>query len=195
MRWAWGRAGRSIRQGRLRARTPALREGTPTPGRRARYADGVSRRRARERLTPLPAPWLLALAAIAGPLGCGSKVDVQRTPAPPLDYVFDAAWTALPGGRALGEVAGLALDASGALYVFHRAGAGFDNTEVIEAATIAVIDPESGAVVRELGAGLFVTPHGIAIDAQDHLWLTDTGQDRVYELDRMGEVLHVYDGL
>jgi hypothetical protein len=113
----------------LRPRTQALRERTPAPPRRARYADGVSRRRARERLTPLPAPWLLALAALAGPLACGSKVDVERTPAPPLDYVSDAAWTALPGGRALGEVAGLALDASGALYVFHRAGAGFDNAE------------------------------------------------------------------
>lgn len=134
------------------------------------------------------------MALLALPLGCGSKVEVDRAPSPQLNYTADAEWSALPGDRKLGQVAGLALDRAGALYIFHRAGAGFDNTEIIAEPTIAVLDPESGTIARELGAGLFVTPHGMAIDAQDHLWVTDTGQDLVFELNTAGEVLHVYEG-
>jgi peptidylamidoglycolate lyase len=57
-----------------------------------------------------------------------------------------------------------------------------------------VFDADSGELLRELGAGLFVTPHGLTIDPVGHVWLTDTGQDRVFELSSSGEVLHVYDG-
>lgn len=127
-------------------------------------------------------------------LACGSKIDVDRAPAPALAYTSDLELRALAEGRVLGQVAGLALDASGALWVFHRAGAGFDNTQVITHPTLAVFDADSGALLRELGAGLFVTPHGLTIDAQGHVWVTDTGQDKVFELAASGEVLHVYDG-
>ncbi|MCK6552242.1 hypothetical protein L6R52_40805 [Myxococcota bacterium] len=137
---------------------------------------------------------LLVSCAIATLTGCNSMVDVDRTAGPPVAYAPDAEWSALPGGRALGQVAGLAIDAAGDVWVFHRASAGFDNDVIIEAPTIAVFDAETGAVLRELGAGLFVTPHGLAIDAVGHVWATDTGRDLVFELDDAGEVLHVYDG-
>jgi DNA-binding beta-propeller fold protein YncE len=142
---------------------------------------------------PDPSPRGAALLALLL-AACGSKVDVDRAPAPPLAYQADLELRALGEGRVLGQVAGLALDASGALWVFHRAGAGFDNTELITQPTLAVFDADSGALLRELGAGLFVTPHGLTIDAVGHVWVTDTGQDRVFELSSSGEVLHVYDG-
>lgn len=135
--------------------------------------------------------WLLGLVLCAG---CATKVPVDRGPAPAVDYVADTDWPRLPPGRALGQVAGVALDAAGRVYVFHRAGAGFDNEDVIAAPTVMVIDPETGAVLDEWGAGRFVTPHGISIDATDHVWLTDTTLDQVVEATTRGEVLHVYDG-
>jgi DNA-binding beta-propeller fold protein YncE len=135
--------------------------------------------------------WPLALFAC---LRCASKVDVDRGPAPPIAYVADEAWPRLPPGRTLGQVSGVALDARGRVYVFHRAGAGFDNDTVIAAPTVMVIDGESGELLAEWGAGRFVTPHGISIDANDHVWLTDTTLDQVVEATTAGEVLHVYDG-
>jgi len=135
--------------------------------------------------------WLLALAALAG---CASKVSVERGPAAPLEYVADTAWPRLPPGRALGQVSGVALDRAGRVYVFHRGGAGFDNDAVIAAPTVMVLDPERGAILDEWGANRFVTPHGISIDADDHVWLTDTSLDQVVETTTRGEVLHVYDG-
>lgn len=153
-----------------------------------------------QRLAASPPPIRTAARAAAlallgaAAVGCGSKVDVERTAAPTLAHQADLELRALGDGRVLGQVAGLALDASGALWVFHRAGAGFDNSEIIAEPTLAVFDADTGALLRELGAGLFVTPHGLTIDAQGHVWVTDTGQDRVFELAATGEVLHVYDG-
>ena len=92
------------------------------------------------------------------------------------------------------QVSGVAVDSAGRVYVFHRAGASFDNDTVIAAPTVMVIDGESGALLSEWGAGRFVTPHGISIDANDHVWLTDTSLDQVVEATTQGEVLHVYDG-
>lgn len=127
-------------------------------------------------------------------LSCASKVDVDRGPAPSLNYVVDDSWPRLPPGRTLGQVSGVAVDSAGRVYVFHRAGASFDNDTVIAAPTVMVIDGESGALLSEWGAGRFVTPHGISIDANDHVWLTDTSLDQVVEATTQGEVLHVYDG-
>ncbi|MFO0648599.1 MAG: hypothetical protein U0326_20325 [Polyangiales bacterium] len=135
--------------------------------------------------------WPLTLAAC---LRCSSKVDVDRVAAPSLTYVVDESWPRLPPGRTPGEVSGVALDSRGRVYVFHRAGASFDNDAVIAAPTVMVIDGESGALLSEWGAGRFITPHGISVDADDHVWLTDTTLDQVVEATTSGEVLHVYDG-
>lgn len=135
----------------------------------------------------------IALALIAC-LHCNAKVDVDRAAGPAIEYVVDDAWPRLPPGRSLGQVSGVALDARGRVYVFHRASASFDNDEVIAAPTVMVIDGESGALLAEWGAARFVTPHGISIDADDHVWLTDSSLDQVVEATTEGEVLHVYQG-
>ncbi len=78
-------------------------------------------------------------------------------------------------------MSGVAIDSRGRVYVFHRASAGFDNDAVIAAPTVMVIDGERGELLAEWGAGRFVTPHGISIDADDHVWLTDSTLDQVVE--------------
>jgi hypothetical protein len=67
--------------------------------------------------TPPRSPWwALGLAAC---LSCASKVDVDRGPAPPLNYVVDDNWPRLPPGRTLRQVSGVAVDSAGRFVTPH----------------------------------------------------------------------------
>jgi len=46
-----------------------------------------------------------------------------------------------------------------------------------------VVDPTSGKLISEHGANLFHMPHGLTIDSDGHLWITDVGSHQVHKLD------------
>ena len=74
-------------------------------------------------------------------------------------------WGALPAGATWGEVPGMAIDATGKIYAFHRA-----EVPIVE------LD-RSGRVLKQWGGKLFAWPHGIRVDRFGNLWITD-GQAR-----------------
>ncbi len=49
-------------------------------------------------------------------------------------------------------------------------------------ATVVTVDAESGEAVDEWGADTFYMPHGIAVDAQGNVYLTDVGTHQVYRV-------------
>jgi hypothetical protein len=58
----------------------------------------------------------------------------------------------------------------------------------------ATIDPiteldTGGKVIKSLGAGLFVSPHKMEIDAEGNIWVADNGSDQVIKMDQSGKVL------
>ena len=67
-------------------------------------------------------------------------------------------------------MAAVAIDSHGVIWSVERCGGTscFDRPE----APVLGFGP-SGDLVRSLGAGLFVFPHGIAIDGDDNIWITD----------------------
>lgn len=135
--------------------------------------------------------WFPLLLLVAG--ACGNQ-DLDRSPGKELSYQHDAQWPVLPADAQMGQVAGVAVDSTDRVYVFHRAGAGFDNETIIDEPTVFVFDAETGALVDRWGSGLFAVPHGISIDAHDHVWLTDTTLNLVFECTTQGVVLGRYDG-
>jgi sugar lactone lactonase YvrE len=84
---------------------------------------------------------------------------------------------AAPPGWSLGEVAGVAVDSRDWLYVFHRGSH-----------PVAVFD-ETGWLQHAWGDGLFQRPHGITIDRDDNLWLTDDLGHAVYKFTPRGQHL------
>jgi sugar lactone lactonase YvrE len=74
-------------------------------------------------------------------------------------------WGALPNGAAWGEVPGMAIDANGKVYAFHRS-----DVPIVE------LD-RAGRVLKQWGEKLFAWPHGIRVDRFGNLWITD-GQAR-----------------
>ena len=70
-------------------------------------------------------------------------------------------WGALPPGLRFGEVPGMTIDATGRVFAFTRA-----EPPVIE------FDP-AGTVLKTWGEKMFVWPHGIRVDRDGFLWITD----------------------
>ncbi len=85
----------------------------------------------------------------------------------------------LPDGWKLGRVSAVAVDATGEVYVFHRGS---------KADPIIVFDA-NGRYVRSWGRGLFGNAHGLRIDAEGNVWVTDNGDHQVMKFTRDGRPL------
>lgn len=102
------------------------------------------------------------------------------------------AWPQWPAGSAPGLCAGVGVDSRNRVFVFHRCGRLWTNPfpkEPIPQATVSVIDGASGQVLNSWGAGMFVMPHGLTIDREDHVWLTDVGLHQVFKFSAEGRLL------
>src|SRR5262245_63609199 len=77
----------------------------------------------------------------------------------------------LPEGRKLGYTGGITIDRDGtSVWVFERCGA--QNCVGSNVAPILKFDA-SGKLVKSFGAGMFVRPHGIHVDREGNVWVTD----------------------
>jgi peptidylamidoglycolate lyase len=104
-------------------------------------------------------------------------------------------WPMHPPGEALGEATGVAVDEHDHVFVFHRAERIFDYPpplEPISQNTVVVFDGSTGEQVAAWGSGRFSLPHGLAVDGENNVWVTDVGLHQVFKLSHEGEVLKTY---
>jgi sugar lactone lactonase YvrE len=77
----------------------------------------------------------------------------------------------LPEGRKIGSTVGITIDRDGAsVWAFERCGA---QNCVGSALTPILKFDTSGKLVTSFGAGMFVRPHGIHVDRDGNVWVTD----------------------
>lgn len=92
----------------------------------------------------------------------------------------------------IGQIAGLDIDAMGHLVLFRRGERSwkpndFDSENVyihdtpIQAQTLVVVDPMSGDILEAWGKDRFYLPHGLTIDHENNLWLTDVAMHQVFK--------------
>ncbi|MFZ2277462.1 MAG: peptidyl-alpha-hydroxyglycine alpha-amidating lyase family protein [Prosthecobacter sp.] len=101
-------------------------------------------------------------------------------------------WPQLPEGHVLGLCAGVGVDAQNRVYVFHRSGRVWSKPfpkEPIAAPTVSVFDGATGRLLSSWGANRFIMPHGLTVDLEGNLWLTDVGLHQVFKCSTTGEVL------
>jgi hypothetical protein len=82
-------------------------------------------------------------------------------------------WGQLPEGRTWGSVAGTYFDSKGNLWVFERCGGTGGGCADSNLDPILEFNPATGKLLKSFGAGLFVEPHAIFIDAKDNVWVAD----------------------
>ena len=114
------------------------------------------------------------------------RVSAQDNP-----YRVVEGWAKLPEGRSWGSTAAVDVDSNDHIWVAERCGtnscAGSNLSPILE------FDP-SGKLLRSFGAGMFVFPHGICVDKEGNVWVTDgDGKDgkghQVFKFSPDGRVL------
>lgn len=103
-----------------------------------------------------------------------------------------SSWPKLPEKHVLGLCAGVGVDAQNRVFVFHRSGRKWSNPfpkETIAIPTLSVIDGATGRLINAWGANLFIMPHGLTVDHEGNLWLTDVGLHQVFKFTPEGRLL------
>jgi len=136
----------------------------------------------------------LVLAAAIAPAGSAQA----QIPSPlndlPNPYESVDGWAQLPDGREWGSTAGVDIDPDGVhLWAIDRCGANSCADSDLD--PILKFDP-TGRVVTSFGSGMFLFPHGIHVDREGNVWVTDAqGRDGrghvVIKFNQDGDVLLV----
>ena len=114
---------------------------------------------------------MLLLAAVGSP-------TAAQDPAPN-PYGAGVQWGELPEGRTWGSTSAIHLhrdstgEPTGNLWVFERCGKSHCVGSDLD--PIMLFDP-NGKLIRSFGTGMFVWPHGIDVDRQGNVWVTDAVQ-------------------
>ena len=100
-------------------------------------------------------------------------------------------WPSLPANVHLGEAAGVAVDSNGHVLIFHRPGRGFDlkETTKLTEPTVLEIDANTGKLISSWGANMFLVPHGISVDKQNNVFLTDVSLQQVFKFTHDGNLI------
>jgi DNA-binding beta-propeller fold protein YncE len=101
-----------------------------------------------------------------------------RGQAAELTYREAKDWGQFPTGSKGAMMTAVDIDSKGTIYVFQRG----------EPARVLAFDP-SGKLLRSWGEGKFGSPHGLRVDRQDNVWITDRGLQQVIKFSPTGEVL------
>lgn len=101
-------------------------------------------------------------------------------------------WPVLPPGESLGLCAGVGVDSRDRVFVFHRNerawSTPFPDTPIAEA-TVSVFEGRTGKLLASWGTGEFIMPHGLTLDREDNVWLTDVGRHQVFKFTRDGQLI------
>lgn len=139
--------------------------------------------------------------SVQGAMAMGNPITGEGLPNPA--PVLTQNWGQLPEGREWGSTAGVDIDPfDGNIWAYERCGAGSfgqgtpvncDNNPVDP---IFKFDRNTGEVLANFGGGLMVTPHGIHVDSEGNVWVTDFAGNRegtkghqVFKFSPTGEVL------
>jgi DNA-binding beta-propeller fold protein YncE len=118
-------------------------------------------------------------------------IGLQPASLPPNPYKTIERWGQLPEGRTWGSTSAIDIAPNGNLWVAERCSAntcaGSDLPSVLE------FDP-SGKLVKSFASGLFIFPHGMHVDRDGNVWVTDAqGRDgkghQVFKFSRDGKIL------
>jgi peptidylamidoglycolate lyase len=109
-------------------------------------------------------------------------------------YTLIKNWPQLPGNFKLGNPTGIAVDSSQNVIVFHRANRSWPiigpmPKSLIRAKTILILSNNNGTIIDSWGENLFIMPHGLTVDKDNNIWVTDVGLHQVFKFSHSGKLL------
>lgn len=118
------------------------------------------------------------------------------------DWLLVPNWPA-KGTPPLGQVSGVSINSRGEIVIFHRGDRQWGSQTFnlqnvymesdrgpISNSTVLVFHPESGVLLKKWGESMFYMPHGITVDSEDNLWLTDVALHQVFKFSSLDNNPH-----
>jgi DNA-binding beta-propeller fold protein YncE len=109
-----------------------------------------------------------------------------------LKYTLVKDWPQLPKGYTLSRVTGVGIDTSQNVFLFHENGRQWTKPfpdSLISCTTILMLDRETGKMLNSWGANLFIMPHGLTVDKDNNVWVTDVALQQVFKFNHDGKLL------
>jgi hypothetical protein len=131
-----------------------------------------------------------ALLVVLGLLSPSARAQQTLPPTIPFESIANP--LRLPADINFGEVAGVAVNSKGSIFVFSRGNVS-GPSYMATAAQLLEFD-SSGKFVREIGKNLYAWSyaHAVRIDRQDNIWVVDKGSDTILKLSPEGRVEWVF---
>ncbi len=109
-------------------------------------------------------------------------------------YELAKNWLYLPSDFKLGNPTGIGIDTNQNIVVFHRADRewslfGSMPDKPIISKTILIIDKDNGKLIESWGGNLFIMPHGLTVDNENNIWVTDVGLHQIFKFSHDGKLL------
>ena len=113
------------------------------------------------------------LGILAGPAGA------QEDPAPGLPNPYQAGvrnWGVLPDNRTWGSTAGVEIGPRNEIWAIDRCGV--NSCDGSNLPPVHLMDLKTAKPIRSIGAGMFVFPHGLHVDRQGNIWVSDAASSK-----------------
>ena len=120
------------------------------------------------------------------------NTDKKNTSSGSLKYELVKDWPQLPQGYILSQVTGVGIDTSGNIFLFHRAGRHWTEPfpdSLISNNTVLLLDRETGKISDSWGANFFIMPHGLTVDKENNVWVTDVALQQIFKFSHDGKLL------
>src|SRR5579872_2539777 len=136
--------------------------------------------------------WTKIAAMVGSVLLIAFAAVGQDSSVPETKFRAVADFLKMPADMYLGEVAGVATDSKGDVYVFSR-GNTTGPAYGAAAAQLLEFGPD-GKFMREIGHNLYAWSfaHAVRIDPHDNIWAIDKGSDMIIEFNPAGRVVMVF---
>jgi len=119
----------------------------------------------------------LLLAAFVGLLALAAGPNLFPTAANH-SYQVVHGWPQLPAGFALGQTTGVEVNSQNQVVIFHRG-----------ARPIIIFEAASGKMLASFGDGLFGSAHGLTVDHEDNIWVTDGKRHTIHKFSPDGKLM------
>ncbi|MEI6086839.1 MAG: peptidyl-alpha-hydroxyglycine alpha-amidating lyase family protein [Bacteroidota bacterium] len=136
--------------------------------------------------------FILILLINLSSLICNGQITIENNKKVQNNYELVNNWPLLREGYKIGQPTGIGIDKADHIFVFHRAGRKWTTPfpdSVISLNTVLELDNQTGKIINSWGANYFIMPHGLTVDKQNNIWLTDVGLHQIFKFSHEGKLL------
>ena len=125
-------------------------------------------------------------------LSCNEQKGSVTNNLPATKYVLDTNWNRNSDLYIVSQPTGIGIDNLNHIFVFQRTGRKWTDPfpdTVISQNTIFEFDNQAGKIINSWGANYFIMPHGLTVDKDNNVWVTDVGLHQIFKFNHDGKLL------